>query len=85
VKNTNHKQKIKRRETNTLRNVYSIRSNLSYSVREIDLFNSLSMRFYKEIQKGYKKFVSRNSQRTSLNFYHFFPISPMNKTLNDFH
>jgi len=55
----------KRRETNTLRNVYLARFNLTYSGGEIDLFNALSMSSYKEIQKGYKKLASTSSHRTN--------------------
>jgi len=51
---------------------------------EIDLSNPLSMSSYKEIQMGYKKLASTSSKRTTLISTHF-SISPMNKTLNDFH
>jgi len=60
-----------RRETNTSRNVYPVRSNLTYSGGEIDLSNPLSMSSYKEIQIGYKKLVSTSSQRTNLISTHF--------------
>jgi len=50
VKSTKPQAKEKeRRETNTPRNVYPVRSNLSYSRGEID---PLSMSSYKEIQNG---------------------------------
>jgi len=55
VENTKPQEKDKeRRETNTPRNVYPVRFNLTYSGGEIDLSNPLSMSSYKEIQKGYK-------------------------------
>jgi len=60
-----------RRETNTPRNVYLVQSNLTYSGGEIDLSNPLSMSSYKEIQMGYKKLASTNSQRTNLISTHF--------------
>jgi hypothetical protein len=55
-----------RRETNTAKIVYPIRSNLTYSGGEIDLSNPLLMSSYKEIQMGYKKLASISSQRTTL-------------------
>ena len=72
MKSTKPQTKDKeRRERNTLRNVYQVWSNLTYSGGEIDLSNPLSMYSYNEIQKGYKKLASTSSQRTNSNFYHF--------------
>jgi len=76
VKNRKPQAKDKeRRETNTPKNVYSVRSNFTYFGGDIDLFNPLSMCSYKEIQNGYKKLASTSSQRTNLNFYHFPKLS----------
>jgi len=59
VKSTKPQAKDKeRREINTPRNVYLVRSNLIYFRGEIDISNPLSMSSYKEIQKGYKKLAS---------------------------
>jgi len=67
VKNLKPQAKDKeRRETNTPRNDYPVRSNLTYFGGEIYLSNPLSMSSYKEIQMSYKKLASTSSQRTNL-------------------
>jgi len=72
VKSLKPQAKDKERgETNTPRNVYPVRSNLTYYGEEIDLSNPLSMSSYKGIQMGYKKLASTNSQRTNLISTHF--------------
>jgi len=47
--------KVGKKTTNTPRDDYPVRSNLTYSGGEIDLSNPLSMSSYKGIQMGYKK------------------------------
>jgi hypothetical protein len=72
VKNPKPQAKDKeRRETHTPKNVYLVRSNVTYFGGDIDLSNPLSTSSYKEIQKGYKKLASTSSQRTNPNFYPF--------------
>ncbi|KEH21679.1 hypothetical protein MTR_7g015000 [Medicago truncatula] len=68
----------------TPRNVHPVRSNLTYSTGEIDFFNPLSMSSYKEIQMGYKKLASINSQRTTLISTHFPNLTNQQGT-HDFH
>ena len=72
MKSTKSQAKDKgRRETNTPRNVYSVRSNLTYSGGEIYLSNPLSMSCYKEIRMSYKKLASTSLIRTRPNFCPF--------------
>jgi hypothetical protein len=80
-----HVKDKERKETNTRLNVYPVRSKLTYYGGEIDLFNPLSMSCLQRDIKALQKISFKNSQRTSPNFYLFFPISQMDKTLNDFH
>ena len=76
MKSTKPQAKDKeRKETNAPRNVYPVRSNLTYSRGAIDLSNPLSMSSYKEIQKGYKKLASTSSQRTNPNLYPFLNLT----------
>jgi hypothetical protein len=63
--------KARKKTTNTPRDDYPVRSNLTYSRGEIDLSNPLSMNSYKGIQMGYKKLTSTSSQRTNLISTHF--------------
>jgi len=81
VKSTKPQAKEKeRRETITPRNVYPVRSNLSYFGEEIDISNPLSMSSYKEMRKVYMKLVLTSSQRTNHNFYDFFNLTKEKET-----
>jgi len=74
VKNTKPQAKDKkRRETNTPRNVYQVRSNLTYSRGEIELSNPLSMSSYKEIQKGLQEIRFNKLTKNKPEFQTFFP------------
>ena len=67
----NKQDKESKEKITTPRNVYPVRSNMTYSEGEIDLSNPLSMSSYKKIQMSYKKLASTSSQRTTLISTHF--------------
>jgi hypothetical protein len=86
VKNTKPQEKYKeRRETNTPRNVYPVQSKLTYFRGEIDLSKQLSMSSLQRDIKGLQEISFNKLTKNKPLISTFFPISPMNKTLNDFH
>jgi len=86
-KTQNHKQKIKREKKQTHQEMFTQFSpTMTYSGGEIDLSNPLSMSSLQRDTKGLQEISSKlakNKEQTLI--FTIFPISPMNKTLNDFH
>jgi len=68
---------------NTPRNVYLVRSKLTYYGGENDISNPLSMSSLQRDTKGLQE-ISFNKLTENPNL-NLFSISPMNKILNDFH